>query len=128
MITIGIRKDLYREAIFEFPKEKIYKPLLKDIKLDVNPSKDECAQYSDCKKNIFKLVPTGGYWKDTDPAIAKEYMKSCWDMGGGRTGILRRLSLDEPALTVLTSPFMKQIEKKKEKKSLCSTLNLTMRR
>nr|WP_318036339.1 DNA cytosine methyltransferase [Mesomycoplasma ovipneumoniae] len=29
-------------------------------------------------------------------------------MGGGRTGILRRLSLDEPSLTVLTTPQMKQ--------------------
>lgn len=81
---------MYKEGIFEFPKEKIYKPLLKDIKLVVNPSKDECAQYSDYKKNIFKLVPPGCYWKDIDPAIAKEYMKSCWDMGGVRTGILRR--------------------------------------
>ena len=32
-------------------------------------------------------------------------------MGGGRTGILRRLSLDEPALTVLTTPQMKQTER-----------------
>ena len=32
-------------------------------------------------------------------------------MGGGRTGILRRLSLDEPSLTVLTTPQMKQTER-----------------
>ena len=32
-------------------------------------------------------------------------------MGGGRTGILRRLSLDEPCLTVLTTPQMKQTER-----------------
>jgi len=32
-------------------------------------------------------------------------------MGGGRTGILRRLSLDEPSLTVLTSPSQKQTER-----------------
>ena len=31
--------------------------------------------------------------------------------GGGRTGILRRLSLDEPCLTVLTSPGMKQTDR-----------------
>ena len=43
--------------------------------------------------------------------IAKEYMKSCWNMGGGRTGILRRLSLDEPSLTVLTSPSQKQTDR-----------------
>ena len=29
-------------------------------------------------------------------------------MEGGRTGILRRMSLDEPSLTVLTSPSQKQ--------------------
>ena len=43
--------------------------------------------------------------------IAKEYMKSCWYMKGGRTGILRRLSLDEPSLTVLTSPSQKQTDR-----------------
>ena len=32
-------------------------------------------------------------------------------MQGGRTGILRRLSLDEPSLTVLTTPQMKQTER-----------------
>ena len=32
-------------------------------------------------------------------------------MGGGRTGILRRLSLDEPSLTILTTPQMKQTER-----------------
>ena len=57
------------------------------------------------------MVPPGGYWRDIPEKIAKEYMKSCWDMGGGRTGILRRLSLDEPSLTVLTSPSQKQTER-----------------
>ena len=32
-------------------------------------------------------------------------------MEGGRTGILRRMSLDEPSLTVLTSPSQKQTER-----------------
>ena len=38
-------------------------------------------------------------------------MKSCWYMEGGRTGILRRLSLDEPSLAVLTSPSQKQTDR-----------------
>lgn len=38
-------------------------------------------------------------------------MKSCWFMGGGRTGILRRISLNEPSLAVLTSAGMKQTER-----------------
>lgn len=111
LITIGIRKDLYKEGIFDFPEKHKYKPVIRDVKLDSNPGKDECQRYSQYKENIFALVPPGGYWRDIDPEIAKEYMKSCWFMGGGRTGILRRLSLDEPSLTVLTSPFMKQTDR-----------------
>lgn len=111
LITIGVRKDLVNQISFLFPKPKSYKPVLKDIKLDTNPSKEECAQYSPSKKNIFKLVPPGGNWKNIDQNIARAYMKTCWYLGGGRTGILRRLSIDEPSLTVLTSPGMKQTDR-----------------
>lgn len=111
LITIGIRKDLANKIEFNFPEKHQYKPVIGDVKLDVNPPKDECQRYSEYKEKIFALVPPGGYWKDIDPDIAKEYMKSCWFMGGGRTGILRRLSLNEPSLTVLTSPFMKQTDR-----------------
>ena len=111
LITIGIRKDLYIDGIFNFPIEYTYRPVLRDVKLDVNPSKEECQRYSPSKEKIFALVPPGGYWKDIDPEIAKAYMKSCWGAGGGQTGILRRLSLDEPSLTVVTSPGMKQTDR-----------------
>lgn len=111
LITIGIRKDLTNKCTFEFPKEHDYKPVLRDIKLDVNPPLTDYVKYSDYKAGIFKLVPPGGYWKDIDPDVAKEYMKTCWYMGGGRTGILRRIGLDEPCLTVLTNPGMKQTDR-----------------
>lgn len=111
LITIGIRNDLASSCIFSFPLKHSKKLLIKDIVLDVNPSKEECALYSKYKETIFSLVPPGGYWRDVDPVIAKEYMKSCWEMGGGRTGILRRMSLEEPSLTVLTNPGMKQTDR-----------------
>ena len=111
LITIGIRSDLIDKINYSFPNPHEYKPVLKDIKLDEHPSESECAKYSDYKEKIFALVPPGGYWKDIDPEIAKEYMKTCWFMGGGRTGILRRISLDEPSLTVLTNPGMKQTDR-----------------
>ena len=38
-------------------------------------------------------------------------MKGGWGLSGGRTGILRRLSYDEPSLTILTSPTQKQTER-----------------
>ena len=109
LITIGIRKDLLNNISFSFPAPHNYKPVLRDILLDCPES--EGAKYSPKKEKIFKLVPPGGYWRDIPENIAKEYMKSCWYMGGGRTGILRRLSLDEPSLTVLTSPSQKQTDR-----------------
>lgn len=109
LITIGIRNDLIDKISYSFPKPHEYKPVLRDVLLDCPES--PYIPYGEKKRRIFELVPAGGYWKDIDPKIAKDYMKSCWDMEGGRTGILRRLSLDEPSLTVLTSPSQKQTER-----------------
>ncbi len=109
LITIGIRKDLIGKIKYTFPESHKYKPVLRDVLLDCPEGPG--VQYGDKKRKIFELVPAGGYWRDIDPKIAKEYMKSCWDMEGGRTGILRRMSLDEPSLTVLTSPSQKQTER-----------------
>ena len=109
LITIGIRNDLVDTVSFTFPKKHDYKPVLGDILVDVPESVG--ARYSQKKEEIYKLVPPGGYWRDIPEEIAKEYMKSCWDMGGGRTGILRRMSMDEPSLTVLTSPSQKQTDR-----------------
>lgn len=109
LIMVGVRKDLCDKINFEFPEKHSYKPVLKDILLDCPESPG--SVYSEHKKKIFELVPPGGYWRDIPEEIAKEYMKSTWDMGGGRTGILRRLSLEEPSLTILTTPTQKQTER-----------------
>ena len=94
---------------YEFPEPQEYKPVLRDILQDVPES--PYIPYGEKKRKLFEMVPPGGYWKDIDPELAREYMKSCWNMGGGKTGILRRLSMDEPSLTVLTSPSQKQTER-----------------
>ncbi|MGN0609942.1 MAG: DNA cytosine methyltransferase [Oscillospiraceae bacterium] len=109
LITVGIRNDLSDKINFSFPEPCEYKPVLRDILLDCPQS---CGvRYSKKKEEIFSLVPPGGYWRDIPENIAKEYMKSCWYMEGGRTGILRRMSLDEPSLAVLTSPSQKQTDR-----------------
>lgn len=109
LITIGVRNDLVDQVKIVFPTPHEYKPVLRDVLQEVPESIG--AEYSAYKRKIFELVPPGGYWRDIPAEIAKEYMKSCWNMGGGRTGILRRLSLDEPSLTVLTSPSQKQTDR-----------------
>lgn len=109
LITIGIRNDLIDKIKFDFPVPHKYKPVLRDILPDC--PKSAGTPYSEYKRKIFEMVPPGGYWRDIPEDIAREYMKSCWHMEGGRTGILRRLSLDEPSLTVLTSPSQKQTDR-----------------
>ncbi|MCD8007184.1 MAG: DNA cytosine methyltransferase [Oscillospiraceae bacterium] len=109
LITIGVRNDLVGKIKIDFPEPHEYKPVLRDVLQDVPDSLG--TQYSKYKRDIFALVPPGGYWRDIPEDIAKEYMKSCWYMGGGRTGILRRMSMDEPSLAVLTSPSQKQTER-----------------
>lgn len=109
LMTIGIRKDLVDKISYSFPTKHEYKPVLRDVLQNVPESVG--IPYGENKRKIFELVPAGGYWRDIDPEIAKSYMKSCWYMEGGRTGILRRMSMDEPSLTVLTSPSQKQTER-----------------
>lgn len=59
----------------------------------------------------MKLVPEGGYWRDLPEAVQKEYMKASYFMGGGKTGMARRLSWDEPSLTLTCGPAQKQTER-----------------
>lgn len=109
VVIIGIRNDLTNKIKFEYPTPQDYKPVLKDVLQNVPQSLG--AKYPEKKKKVFDLVPPGGYWKDLPEDVAKEYMKSCYYMGGGKTGIARRLSWDEPSLTLTCSPMMKQTDR-----------------
>jgi len=111
VIIIGIRKDIKKivNEDFQFPKPYKKQLMLKDILKNVPSS--PCAKYNDKKKEVLKYVKPGGCWRDLPDEIAKEYMKSTYYMGGGRTGIARRLSWDEAGLTVLCTPSQKQTER-----------------
>lgn len=67
--------------------------------------------FSEKKAQYFQKIPEGGNWKDLDDATAQEYMGSMYFSGGGKTGILKRLSRDKPSPTILTSPSQKQTER-----------------
>lgn len=107
MILIGIRNDL--NIKYKFPKPHTYKPVLRDVLQNVPDSPG--IKYSKKKYDVLKLVPAGGYWRDLPEEIAKDYMGKSWNSGGGRTGMARRFSWDEPSLTLTTSPSQKQTER-----------------
>ena len=107
LIIIGIRKDL--DLVFNYPAPHKYRPVLKDALLNVPNS--PCATYSESKKKILDIVPAGGNWKSLPENVAIEYLGKAYYSCGGKTGMARRLSWNEPSPTILCSPCMKQTER-----------------
>lgn len=69
------------------------------------------AAYSKSRAKILDLVPPGGCWVDLPAKLQKEFMGKSFYSGGGKRGMARRLSWDEPSLTLTTSPAQKQTER-----------------
>ena len=107
LIIIGVRKDL--DIPISFTKEKDYIIPLREA-LHKCP-KSPGQEYPEKKKKIMKLIPPGGYWRELPEHLQKEYMGASFYMGGGKTGMARRLSWDEPSLTLTCSPAQKQTER-----------------
>jgi len=115
LILIGIRNDL-PAAAFRFPepcttiftvRDALTKGPLFDC--DVPPSPGQA--YPRKKAAILAQIPQGGYWRDLPLALQKEYMKKSFYLGGGKTGIARRLHWDEPSLTLTCAPAQMQTER-----------------
>ena len=114
LILVGIRKDI--DLKYEYPKpyKKIYnlKDALKKGELfETNVPKSPGAKYPESKKNVLDLVPPKGYWRDLPIEIQKEFMGASFYLGGGKTGMARRIGWDEPCLTLTCSPAQKQTER-----------------
>ena len=107
LIIIAIRNDLH--IPFIFPTEKNYTVSLRAALKDC--PKSEGQSYPKRKAEILSLVPEGGYWRDLPIDIQKEYMKGSFLLSGGKTGMARRLSWDEPSLTLTCAPAQKQTER-----------------
>lgn len=111
IVIVGIRNDLAKmhDLSYQLPNPYGYTLTLRDILKNVPESAG--AKYPESKKKVLDLVPAGGYWRDIDQEIAKDYMGKSYYSGGGRTGMARRLSWDEPSLTLTCSPAQKQTER-----------------
>ena len=107
LIIFGIRKDI-KESIY-FPVEKDYTINLRAALKSVPHS--EGQKYSPTKKEVMDMVPEGGYWRDLPLDVQKEFMGGSFHLGGGKTGMARRLSWSEPSLTLTCNPAQKQTER-----------------
>lgn len=116
LFLVAIRKDIANGVEFKWPspykriltlKDAFYAGELydKDVKRSIG------QKYPSRKKEIMEHVPQGGYWRDLPDNLQREYMKNSYFLGGGKTGMARRLSLDEPSLTLTTAPAQNQTER-----------------
>lgn len=116
LVLIAIRNDIAEKVKYKWPdpytrictlKDALYRGILyeNDVPESIGQS------YPKRKKEIMEMVPEGGNWKDLPEDIQKEYMKNSFNLGGGKTGIARRLHRDEPSLTLTCAPAMKQTER-----------------
>jgi len=116
LFIVGIKKEYANSVSFQWPKESPRYYTLKDAlkKGDLFPTdvpKSIGQTYPEKKKKILDLVPPGGYWRDLPLELQKSYMMKSFYLGGGKTGIARRISWDEACLTLTCAPAQKQTER-----------------
>lgn len=114
LLIVGIKKG--SGIKFEYPKTqpKIYNlrdALLAGDLYNTDVPKSEGQKYPERKKQILDLIPPGGYWRDLPDDLQREYMQKSYFLGGGKTGMARRISWDEPSLTLTCAPAQKQTER-----------------
>lgn len=107
LIIFAVRNDV--DAPILFPKERDYFISMRQALKDC--PKSEGQSYPERKKQIMDLVPEGGNWRDLDEDLQKEYMAGSFYLPGGRTGMARRMSWDQPCLTLTCAPAQKQTER-----------------
>lgn len=114
LILVGIRKDIEIEYEYPKPNKNVYNlvdALKKGELYDCDVPKSEGSKYPKSKIEVLKLVPQKGYWRDLPLELQKEFMGGSFYLGGGKTGIARRIGWDEPCLTLTCSPAQKQTER-----------------
>lgn len=114
LIMVGVRKDIDIDFNYPKPYKRTYtlKDALKKGELfETDVPKSKGAKYPEYKRKVLDLVPQKGYWRDLPVELQKEYMGGSFFLGGGKTGMARRIGWDEPSLTLTCSPAQKQTER-----------------
>lgn len=116
LILVAIRNDIAPFVHFVWPdvcenvrtlRDAFFKGDLFDTDVPVSDGQ----KYPESKLRVMELVPEGGDWRNLPDDVARDYMKGSYHLGGGKTGMARRLSMDEPSLTLTCAPAQKQTER-----------------
>jgi DNA (cytosine-5)-methyltransferase 1 len=108
ILIVGVHSSITKT--FTYPEKSKTSVVLKDVLMNVPPSIG--ATYPEHKADVMRRVPQGGCWVNLPEDIQKAYMgEKGLAAGGGKRGIARRLAMNEPSLTLTTSPCQKQTER-----------------
>lgn len=80
--------------------------VLRDVLNDLSEDEQEYVKFPSWGRYI-KYIKPGGDWRDLPADVQREAMKGSFFSQGGRTGYFRRLSLELPCPTLVTSPIFK---------------------
>lgn len=116
LILIAVRNDYAGRVHFEWPSPYRRVMTLRDAfragpLYDTNVPESPGQKYPEKKRTVLAQVPEGGDWRNLPEEVQKEYMGASFYLGGGKTGMARRLSWDEPSLTLTCAPAQKQTER-----------------
>jgi DNA (cytosine-5)-methyltransferase 1 len=116
LFLVCVRNDLLKYNNFSWPEPYYRVMTLRDAlkKGELYPCDCPASRgqaYPERKKEILRMVPPGGCWTDLPDNLQREYMQKSYFLGGGKTGMARRLSYDCPSLTLTCAPAQKQTER-----------------
>lgn len=116
LIILAIRNDISPLVTFNWPDVSENIRTLRDAffagdLFDTDVPASEGQKYPEAKRRVMELVPEGGDWRNLPEEVARNYMKGSFNLGGGKTGMARRLAFDEPSLTLTCAPAQKQTER-----------------
>lgn len=107
VFIVGIRNDL--GLTFEFPEsvEDSERKVLRDV-IDNLPDPNGLNNHKGygIRKDeapFIDKIPPGGNWRNLNEDDARAFMKGSYDLGGGRTGYIRKMLFDKPALTITSN-------------------------
>lgn len=116
LILIAIRNDIAQRVQFKWPEPYRRVMTLRDAFFsgelyDNDVPESDGQTYPAKKARVMAMIPEGGDWRDLPVEEQKDYMGGSFYLGGGKTGMARRLSMDEPSLTLTCAPAQKQTER-----------------
>ena len=116
LILVGVRNDLAEHFSYTWPAKApriftVRDALKKGDLFNCDVPLSEGQIYPKRKAEVLAMVPPGGYWRDLPLEVQKEYMKGSFYLGGGKTGMARRLSWNSPSLTLTCAPAQNQTER-----------------